>query len=73
MPQTPLAPVVNLAQSVYSAGAPSQSAFMGKRITAFRSSSTFLEGVMAVASTFGSRFTSGGVATQLYPTNIQIH
>jgi hypothetical protein len=72
MPQTPIAPVVNLAQSIYAAGAPSQSAYLGKRVNAFRSAPTLVEGAMAVVATLGSRLTPGSVATQIYPTGIQI-
>lgn len=73
MPTTPAAPVINLIQSAYSAGAPSQSPYFGKRVTAFRSAGSVLEGVMAVVGTLGERFTPGGVATQIYPTGIQVH
>lgn len=73
MPTTPLAPMVNLVQSAYSAGAPSQSPFMAKRVTAFRSAHSLVEGAMAVVGTLGERFTPGGVSTQLYPAGIQIH
>ena len=73
MPTTPVAPVINLVQSAYSAGAPSQSPFFAKRVTAFRSAGSLLEGAMAVVGTLGERFTPGGVATQLYPAGIQVH